>query len=131
MSDAPDRLLSDALAARGLADPRGALRARLRALRGSPLFDRAVARYQEVLTPGIEDGTLDPVEAWVDYARLLAGDGGREVVIDVEGREGADPEDNSALLLHLPRDRSDPATPLRAPAEPSAAQAATLALLRI
>lgn len=129
MSDEADRLLEEALAREGLADPRDALRRRLRALRGTAAFDRAVAHYQEVLLPGVGSGSLDPVEAWVDYARLVAGDGGREVGIDGEGREGGEPADPGTLLLHLPGDRSGPVTPLRTPARPTAAQAATLALL--
>jgi hypothetical protein len=125
-----DAALQAALEENGVADPRGILRNRLRSLRGTAHFDRAVAHYRDVLVPGVSDGTLDPLEAWLEYARLVAGCApGREVAIDADGREGADGGAVASLLLHIPEERGAPVTPLRAPAAPSAAQAATVALL--
>jgi hypothetical protein len=131
MQQEADRKLEEALEGSGVADPRGALRDRLRRLRGTPHFDRAVSHYQEVLVPGVAHGSLDPLDAWLEYARLVAGAAGpgREVVIDAEGREAAGATGPAALLLHFPDERGAPVTPLRVPAAPSAAQRATLALL--
>ncbi|HSM35325.1 MAG TPA: hypothetical protein VK837_02925 [Longimicrobiales bacterium] len=127
---AADAALQQALEEHGVADPRGVLRDRLRALRGTAHFERAVAHYRDVLVPGVADGTLDPLEAWLEYARLVAGCvPGREVAIDADGRDGADASAAASLLLHIPEERGAPVTPLRAPAAPSAAQSATVALL--
>jgi hypothetical protein len=127
---AADRALQEALERGGIADPRGPLRDRLRALRGTAHFDRVVAHYQEVLVPGVAEGALDPLSAWLDYARLVAGvSPGREAAIDAHGREGGEPAEAATLLIHLPEERGAPVTALRAPADPSPAQQATLALL--
>ncbi|MEN8376031.1 MAG: hypothetical protein ABFS34_11330 [Gemmatimonadota bacterium] len=127
MQDEADRRLAMALEEGGVADPREALRARLRTLKGSAAFAEAVRHYQEVLVPGVADGSLEPLAAWLDYARLLAraAGPGREVALDMEGRESAD----GALLLHIPQERGAPVTPLRVPGEPSPAQKAALMLL--
>lgn len=139
MQDIADRRLEEALAGSGLADPRDGLRERLRGLRGTPAFDDAVGYYRDVLVPGVSDGSLDPLEAWLAYARLVAGacGRGREVAIDAEGREvgvaaggtGSEASGPPPLLLHLPEERGAAVTPLRVPAEPSAAQRAALMLL--
>ncbi|HUF90165.1 MAG TPA: hypothetical protein VMR66_09310 [Gemmatimonadota bacterium] len=130
MQEDADRRLEEALERERIADPREPLRTRLRALRGTSHFDRAVAHYQEALLPGVANGTLDPLAAWLEYARLIAGAApGREVAVDVEGRDGAEVADPASLLLHVPEERGAPVTPLRAPADPSPAQLATLALL--
>ncbi len=138
-SEQADRRLEAALAGSGIGDPREVLRGCLRRLRGTPAFDRAVAHYKEVLVPGVADGSLDPLDAWLDYARLVAAASGegREVTIDAEGREvaiaaereGGSGTDPAGLLLHVPEERGAPVTPLRVPAEPSPAQSATLMLL--
>jgi hypothetical protein len=130
MQEEADRRLENALEGSGVGDPREALRGCLRRLRGTSAFDNAVAHYRDVLVPGVADGSLDPLEAWLGYARLVAGGvPGREVAIDGEGREGADAAEPGSLLLHVPEERGAPVTPLRAPAEPSPAQRATLMLL--
>lgn len=130
MQEEADRRLEETLERERIADPRESLRARLRALRGTAHFDRAVAHYQEALLPGVANGTLDPLAAWLEYGRLIAGAApGREVAVDVDGRDGAELADPASLLLHVPEERGAPVTPLRAPADPSPAQRATLALL--
>lgn len=127
---AADGALQEALDREGIADPRGPLRDRLRTMRGTAHFDRVVEHYQEALLPGVADGTLEPLAAWLEYARLVAGVApGRETAIDAQGRESADPSDSATLLLHVPEEKGAPVTPLRAPADPSPAQRATFALL--
>jgi hypothetical protein len=127
MQEEADRRLAAALEEGEVADPHGPLRRRLKSLKGSPAFDEAVRHYQEVLVPGVADGSLEPLAAWLDYARLLARTAGpgREVALDVEGRVSAD----GLLLLHIPEERGAPVTPLRVPGEPSPAQKAALMLL--
>jgi len=130
MQEVADSALQAALEREGIADPRGPLRDRLRALRGTAHFDRAVAHYQEALLPGVADGTLEPIAAWLEYARLVAGVApGRETAIDGQGRDGGEASDSAVMLLHVPEERGAPVTPLRVPAEPSPAQRATFALL--
>lgn len=130
MQEEADRALQAALERDGIADPRGPLRDRLRGLRGTAHFDRVVAHYQEVLLPGVAEGTLRPLAAWLDYARLVAAVvPGRETAVDAEGREGDAASDPAVLLLHVPEEKGAPVTPLRVPADPSPAQRATLALL--
>lgn len=130
LQTAAARALQEALDRERIADPRESLRDRLRALRGTAHFDRVVAHYQEALLPGVAEGTMEPLDAWLEYARLVAGVApGRETAIDVQGREGADPSDPATLLLHVPEEKGAPVTRLRAPADASPAQRATLALL--
>lgn len=128
-----DARLARALEGSGLADPREPLRRRLRELKGTPAYDEAVRHFEERLVPGVAGGELEPLSAWLDFARhvaRLAGDG-REVAVDRTGRASPHEGDlpSGAMLLHLPRSDADPALPLRVPREPSAAQRAALDLL--
>lgn len=128
-----DARLEDALARRGLRDPRPRLRSRLRELRDTPVFADLVRRYEEELVPGVAAGELDPVEAWMDFARRFpeAAGGGREVAVDPTGRAApaSSPLPDDRLILFLPEADRQRVLPLRVPAELSAAQSATLDLL--
>lgn len=136
--DEADRRLGAALEARSVRDPRAWCRAHLRTLKDDDpeRYREAVEYYESELLPGIAEGRLDPVDAWLEYAGRLAAlrAPGRMVAVDRTGgsggAEGADPSE--ALLLHLP-DRPTAAVgaamPVSAPAEMSAAQQATYDLL--
>lgn len=130
-----DARLTQALLARGQADPRASYRERLRQLRAqqSGLFDAATRHYSEVVLPSLVDVAADPIETWVDYGRFLAElEGpGRVVRIDESGRaEGATSADGSStMLIFLPEDRHQRALALLTPAQPSAAQKASYDLL--
>lgn len=122
--------LQRALGALGYADPRPALRDRMRELRETnPAgFEEAKKRYE-----GVVATSDDPVEAWIEYGRYLgdlAGEG-RLLAIDDTGFAAPyeAPPPAGALLLHLPEDTSVAALPVMMPASPSAAQQATLDLL--
>jgi hypothetical protein len=132
-----ERRLAEAASAAGVADPRPALRERLRALRerAPDAFDRARAHYEERVLPALADGNgeLEPLARWIEYARVVAGlEGeGRTCVVDRVGRAtdfaGACP--GGALVMQLPDDAAAPAFAILSPAEPSPAQQATLDLL--
>jgi hypothetical protein len=125
--------LTEAVAALGLADPRPALRARLKQLREErpDAFADAVRHYEEEVLPRLAEE--EPVPAWLDYARHLGQltANGRLTTIDATGRAVVyrPPLQHAALLLFLPEDTA--VTPLvaLAPLAPSPAQSATIDLL--
>jgi hypothetical protein len=130
---AEDRL-SRAVAEGGFADPRPALRERLRALRetGGGGFDEARRHYEEQVLPALATGA-DPLGAWIDYGAWLAALGapGRVLAVDALGTAQAyrAPPGPGLLILHVPDDTAAGVLVLAAPAAPSAAQRATLDLL--
>lgn len=128
-----ERQLEDALAARQLADPRPGLRERLKLLRETnpSAFEQARTRFESVVSDDMASG--DVLASWVEYGRLLGeltGEG-RLMHVDETGRAvtWSASEGPGSLLLHLPRDVAVPALVVLAPAEPSAAQQATVDLL--
>lgn len=128
-----DARLEEALARRGLRDPRDPLRARLRALKESPAFREFVRFYEENLVPSVAAGAIEPVQAWEDFGRRLAAASGegRELAVDPSGSaepvSTAVPDD--CVVLFVPRDPNEPAIPLRVPRALSIHQEATLTLL--
>lgn len=125
--------LEAALSERGLADPRPALRQRMRRLRDADAaaFERARAHYEERTLPLLAEG--DPLEAWVEYARVLGelSGGGRLVAVDASGR-GREYEASpqvGALVLFLPTEDAMAAFVALTPAAPSPAQRAAYDLL--
>lgn len=125
--------LDEALAERGLADPRPELRDRLRRLRETDpaAFERARRHYDDHTLPLLAEG--EPVEAWVDYARTLgelSGEG-RLVAVDAGGRAHACGRNvpPGALVLFVPADASAATFAAVTPATPSNAQRATYDLL--
>ena len=124
-----------ALKAGGYADMRPVYRAILKRLKqkDAVLFDEATARYEETLLPALADDTTDPVAAWVEYGAWLARKltTGRLTHLDQTGlATNGDPTPvPGEVLLYLPDEKSESAIPLLRPAEPSAAQLATLGLL--
>ena len=135
---AADRRLTEALAARSVADPRPQCREHLRRLKQSDpeRYGEAVEYYEAELLPGIAEGTADPVDAWLGFAAKLAAfqAPGRLVAVDRTGASGpaeaADP--GRFLLLHLPDQPGGgvgSALQVSEPEEPSPAQRATRSLL--
>jgi hypothetical protein len=125
--------LTRAAHALGLADPRPALRARLKRLREThpDAFSRAIRHYEEnVLTGLIRD---DPLNAWLEYARFLGEltSAGRLTSVDATGRAATfrSPPQTGDLVLFLPEDPATDVLVAVAPLVPSAAQQATLDLL--
>ena len=122
-----------ALNERGLADPRPALRQRLKRLRDADAaaFERARAHYEERTLPLLAEG--DPLEAWVEYARALGelGGGGRLVAVDASGRgrEYEAPPQAGTLVLFIPTDDAAAAFAALTPVSPSPAQSAAFDLL--
>lgn len=99
--------LEAVLAESGARDPREFYRERLRDLkRADPAaYERAVEHYREVLIPEVASGRADPLLAWTEYGRLLAGAlaPGRTVAIDATGRARTYERPTSdELVLHLP-----------------------------
>jgi hypothetical protein len=130
-----EALMDSALGAPGApADPRPLYRPALRFLREREPsgFERAVGYFAETLLPAIADGA-DPVGAWLDYGRFLAGamGVGRQLEVDETGR--ARPVDDvvaaRGLLLFVPDSPEAPVLVLRQPNPGSPAQRATVELL--
>lgn len=130
-TDAAARLEA-ALVEGGFADPRPALRERLRVLRDTnpSAFEHAKTRYETVVREAATGDVLDP---WIEYGTYLGqmtGEG-RLFRIDETGR-GAPyepPLGVGAMVLHLPDDAGAPALAIAMPREPTAAQQATHDLL--
>lgn len=128
-----DARLDQAARDRGYADPRPALRDRLRELKESSptAFRQARAHYEQVVLPAL-GSAADPLSAWVDYARFLGGlaAAGRMLAIEPDGRaRGYDAPTPGLLLLYVPDDTAVPVLVAAAPASPTPAQQATLDLL--
>lgn len=129
-----DERLAAALANAAAADLRDDFRDRLRTLKrdNAAEFRRVTDHYEQVVLPDLL-ASPDPLRVWVDFGVLLGGTAGPGKVsaIDATGRSttwtGACVA--GELLLWLPDDRQADALPLLVPAEPSAAQSATLDLL--
>ena len=130
-----DRLFEEAIKATGARDPRDFYRKALRELKevNPEGYGRAVTHFQEVLVPSIASESVQPLEAWREYGRLLAdlAAPGKAVGIDHTGRsqpfcQGC-PLDH--LVLHIPNERGKRATLVSLPPNPSAAQRATFELL--
>jgi hypothetical protein len=129
-----DARLEEALARDQLADPRPHFRDRLRLLRerNPAAFEQAIGYFENTLIPHVAEGG-EAAAAWLEYGRRLGelAGGGEIVAVDETGR--ARPlrgeAEAAALLLHVPEDPATPVLALRSPAQPSAAQRATLDLL--
>lgn len=131
-----DQAFARALEATGARDPREFYRGRMLELRQSDpdAFARARAYYEETLVPAVGGGKVDPVQAWLEYGRLLAEwtSPGRTVMVDGSGRASpwSVPVPLDHLVLHLPEGRgSAAAIPVGIPPELTVAQRATWDLL--
>lgn len=126
--------LEAALAAAGLEDSRPALRARLKLLRQQDegAFEQAVRSYEQETLPALA-ASAAPLDAWLEYARLLGelSGSGEFVAIDATGRAStwAPPYQQGTLVVHLPSDPALPALPAAVPRAPSAPQQAASGLL--
>lgn len=126
--------LDAALADADQQDPRAHYRDALRTLRQHDPdgFQAALRYFDEDLVPAVAGGA-DPIEAWVDYGKMLARTlgAGRTVELDDTGRAGPVDDVRAApgLVLHLPDDAARPAMVLRCPRTPTAAQQAAVELL--
>jgi hypothetical protein len=126
--------LQAAFAEASAIDSRAALRAVLKELRArSPdAFDGALASYDERIVPVLADGAA-VLDAWIGYGRLLGEllGAGRLLDIDADGRavDHSPPYRPGTLVLFVPDDAATPAFAPASPRSPSAAQAATEALL--
>ena len=129
-----DSRLEAALTAAGLEDSRPALRARLKLLRerDAAAFEQAVRRYEDDIVPALAEST-SPLDAWLEYAKLLGELTGRGefVAIDETGLASAwaPPYRPGTMVLHLPGDATLPALPAAVPVAPSAPQQAARGLL--
>jgi hypothetical protein len=130
-----DRRFEEALKATGARDPRDFYRTRLKELRErSPdAFRRALAYFEERLTPAVAAEGSDPVAEWLEYGRFLATlfAQGRTVQVDAAGRAAAyaPPVPLDHLVLHLPDAAAERALVVGLPPELSPAQRATYDLL--
>jgi hypothetical protein len=135
MTERADRAFARALEATGARDPREFYRSRMMELRQSDpdAFARARTYYEETLVPAVAGGAADPIQAWLEYGRLLAEwtAPGRTVMVDGSGRATpwASPVPLDRLVLHLPDGRGGGAIPVGIPPELTPAQRATWDLL--
>jgi hypothetical protein len=136
--DAPSRAhaearLEAAAAALGLADPRPALRERLRLLRDTQpeLFRRAIEHYDAAVLRALADA--DPIVAWLEYGAFIGQltANGRLTAVDAAGRAAPyrPPASAGVVFLFLPDDNAVGALLVAAPLHPSPAQQATIRLL--
>lgn len=134
MTEAADLAFARALEASGARDPREFYRARMLELRQADpdAFARARTYYEETLVPTVASGSVDPIQEWLDFGRLLAEwtAPGRTVMIDGSGRAAPwdSPVPLDRLVLHLPEGRGS-AIPVGIPPELTPAQRATWDLL--
>jgi hypothetical protein len=125
--------LEEAAAALRLADPRPALRERLRLLREAQpdAFRRAIDHYETTVLPALAGD--DPLAAWLEYGRFIGQltSNGRLTAIDSTGRAAPHrpPAAAGIVVLYLPEDTAVDALLLASPREPSAAQQAAIQLL--
>jgi len=126
--------LETALTHSGLEDPRPAYRERLRSLRetSTSAFEQALRHYEDQTLAALA-GEADPIEAWVEYGRVLGEltAPGRLLQVDAEGRASsyAPPPAAHLLVLHVPEDSAAPILAAAVPRAASAAQRATYAML--
>jgi hypothetical protein len=125
--------LQEAAQALGLADPRPALRDRLRHLREAApdAFRRAIEHYETTVLPALAE--QDAIAAWLEYGRFVGQltSNGRLTAIDRSGSAGEyrPPAAADAVVLFLPEDNAVDALLVVAPAAPAPAQQATIDLL--
>jgi len=135
IQDHADGLLEKAVSQQGARDPREACRVLLRELkaRNREGYEQAVTHYEKSLLPAVAAGQAEPLAAWLDYARRLAGliAPGRTVAVDAEGvaRDCVPPISADRLVLHLPHEGVTAALVVALPATLSPAQQATYDLL--
>ena len=132
MSDAYARSLE----AHGLQDVQPLYRQLLHRLKSQDpaAYDEAVARYKTEVEPAVEDPGVDPVSAWIAYGTWLApklSPGGSLMTIAENGlaEPAGDPPPLGEMLIYLPDDSGRRGFLLAMPAEASAAQRETAALL--
>lgn len=130
-----DRRFEQALRETGARDPRDFYRERLRELKEADpgAFRRALAYYEERLTPAVAAEGSDPLAEWLEYGRFLAelAAPGKTVQVDPTGRSRgyAPPVPRDHLVLHLPASPGGRALVVGLPHELSPAQRATFGLL--
>jgi len=130
-----ERRFEEALRTSGARDPREFYRSRLRSLKESDpeAFRKGLAYFEETLLPTVAREETDPLGAWMEYGRYLAGLSaeGETVQIDPGGRATPFglPVDPAALILHLPRDSDLEALAVGLPPKLSEAQRAAYDLL--
>ncbi|HYH81571.1 MAG TPA: hypothetical protein VEX86_17330 [Longimicrobium sp.] len=140
MADADLRARADARFARvlqetGARDPRDFYRKQLVALKAADAgaYRRALAYYDETLTPAVARDDSDAVGEWLEYGRFLATltGPGRTVQIDGDGRatDYQRPVPPDALVLHLPDRSNAPAVTVGLPNSLTPAQRANYDLL--
>jgi hypothetical protein len=129
-----DERLAAALADAGAADRRDDYRDRLRVLKrdNTAEFRRMTEHYEQIVLPDLL-AAADPLRVWIEFGMTLGGSAGpgRVAAVDGTGRSATWVGEYAAgeLLLWIPDDRQAEALPLMVPAEPTAAQEATLDLL--
>ena len=132
--EAEDRYSAE-LAERGTSDVRPACRYLLKQLKATApeAYEAGVRRYEEELVPSIADGSLNPLDAWIDYGAWLCGQlyDGRLVCVDASGRSSplSGPLPDGAMALYLGAKDDQPTILLALPESPSAHQTAARDLL--
>lgn len=129
-----DQRLDSALREAPVQDPRPHYRQALRQLKllNPAGFERALRFFEEQLVPAVASDA-DPLDAWLEYGRMIAAESGPGRIVEVgpSGRaHAADRErPGGGMLLWLPDDDGARAMVLRAPRPATRAQQATVELL--
>lgn len=123
------------LAGRAIADVRPACRYLLRQLKAvtPDAYEAGVRRYEDELIPSIADGSVNPLDAWIDYGAWLCDQlyDGHLVSVDASGRSSpfSGPLPDGAMALYLGAKDDQPTILLASPESLSAHQTAARDLL--
>jgi hypothetical protein len=129
-----DERLTRSLAQRGALDARETYRALLRSLKAqsADAFTKASRYYDQQVVPRL-GADADPLDAWIDYGRLIGelSGTGRMMIVDETGRAApyVAPLAPGNIVMFVPDDTRAGSFVAVQPAELSAAQRATVALL--
>jgi hypothetical protein len=129
-----DERLTQGLAGRGALDARETYRALLRSLKAqsTDAFTKATRYYEQHVLPRLT-ADADPLDAWIDYGRIIGelSGTGRMMIVDETGRAAPylAPLTPGNLVMFVPDDTRAGSFVAVEPAELSAAQRATVALL--
>lgn len=132
---AAEDLYAAELAGRGISDVRPACRYLLRQLKATTpdAYQAGVRRYEDELIPSIADGSVNPLDGWIDYGAWLCDQlyGGHLVSVDASGRSTplSGPLPDGAMALYLGAKDDQPTILLASPEAPSAYQTAARDLL--
>lgn len=135
MREIAENRFRQALAERGVPDPRDRYRSWLRELKQADpsAYRKAVEYYEVSLIPAVAASGSDPWAEWLEYGRLVLSMmvPGRTVTVDGTGLASPyeRPVPDNSLVLHIPTSARQNVEVIALPQHPSPSQIATHDLL--